>query len=70
MRDQRHFGGKINSHRHSVASGDGGQGGSCPPGPVESDKSSLWMDFSETYLMTIAENITSEPPNLKIFGEG
>ena len=25
------------------------------------------MDFSETYLMTIAENITSGPPNLKIF---
>ena len=28
-----------------VWEGGGGQGGSCPPGPVEPDKSSLWMDL-------------------------
>ena len=77
----------------AVASG--GQGGSCRPGPVEPDKSSLWMDlfsldsviliivtcnclpfsysrsnFSDTYVMTSAENSVSEPPNLTIFQGG
>ena len=79
----------------AVASGGwgvGGQEGSYLPGPVEPDKSSLWMDllslepvifvkvtcnclpfsylrpiFSETYLMTSAENNVWEPPNLKMF---
>ena len=35
------------SHSRAVASGGGGggKGESCPPGPVEPDKSSLWMDL-------------------------
>ena len=52
--------------------------GAALPGPVEPTKSSLWMDlfslqlfaifmfevdFSETSLMTIAENSVLEPPN-------
>ena len=50
-----------------------------PPGRVEPDISSLWMDlfsldsvifvidFSDTYLMTNAENSVLELPNFKIF---
>ena len=50
-----------------------------PPGRVEPDISSLWkdlfsldsvifvVDFSDTYLMTNAENSVLEPPNFKIF---
>ena len=68
----------------------GGRRAAALPGPIEPDKSSLWMDlfsldsvmliivqliaifivevdFSETYLMTSAENSISEPPNLKFF---
>ena len=53
-----------------------------PPGRVEPDISSLWMDlfsldsvifvvdFSDTYLMTNAENSVLELPNFKIFWGG
>ena len=59
------------------------KGGTLPPPPqpgrVEPDISSLWMDlfsldsvifvvdFSDTYLMTNAENSVLELPNFKIF---
>ena len=33
------------SHSRAVASSGGGQGGKLPPGPVEADKSCLWMDL-------------------------
>ena len=57
----------------------GGGGHFSPPplpGRVEPDISSLWMDlfsldfvvdFSDTYLMTNAENSVLELPNFKIF---
>ena len=62
--------------------GGGGRGALYPPhapGRVEPDVSSLWMDlfsldsvifvvdFSDTYLMTNAENSVLELPNFKIF---
>ena len=63
--------------------GGGGRGGTLPPpGRVEPDISSLWMDlfsldsvifvvdFSDTYLMTNAENSVLELPNFKIFWGG
>ena len=29
----------------AIGGGGGGKGGSCPPGPIEPDTSSLWMDL-------------------------